>query len=414
MAKGTGSVIGGMLLIAGSCIGAGMLGLPIVTGFAGFFPSLLMFFIAWIFMTATALLLVEVNGWFSKQVNLLSMSGSTLGKWGKNLCWVMYLFLFYSLLVAYISGSGSLVSTILQNSFSLKLPIWIASLFFVILFGWVVYLGTRRVDHVNRGLMFGKIGFFILLIIVGIQFLRPGLLLRTEPKYVFSALPLLVIAFGFHNMIPSLTAYLNGDLKRVRITIVGGSLMAFVIYLIWEILVLGIVPLRGPNGLIASLMSDQEASQAIAAIVRSPAISVFSQGLAFFAILTSFLAQALSLVHFLADGFKINYKKQESVGLCILALLPPLVLSLIYPQLFFKALNFAGGICAVVLFGIMPALMVWMGRYRKQTSSGYQVPGGKATLIGVLVIAAFIFILQFSSMIGFHFVPDPHSLPRGM
>ncbi len=416
MAKksGSGSVIGGMLLIAGSCIGAGMLGLPILTGFAGFFPSLLMFFVAWLFMTATALLLVEVNGWFSKQVNLLSMVGSTLGNWGKNLCWMTYLFLFYALLVAYISGSGSLVSTIAQNAFSFNLPVWIGSLFFVVLFGWVVYLGTQKVDHVNRGLMFGKIGFFFLLIILGIHFLRPGLLLRTEPKYVFSALPLLVIGFGFHNMIPSLTAYLNGDLKRVRITIIGGSLMAFIIYLIWEILVLGIVPLRGPNGLIASLMNDQEASQSIAAIVRSPAISIFSQGLAFFAILTSFLAQALSLVHFLADGFKINYKKQESVGLCILALGPPLLLSLIYPQLFFKALNFAGGICAVVLFGILPVFMVWMGRYRKQESSGYQVPGGKATLIGVFVVALFIFILQLASMVGYNFVSNPHTIHRGM
>jgi tyrosine-specific transport protein len=39
-----GSIFGGVLLIAGSCIGAGMLGLPIITGIAGFFPSLLMFF----------------------------------------------------------------------------------------------------------------------------------------------------------------------------------------------------------------------------------------------------------------------------------------------------------------------------------------------------------------------------------
>ena len=37
-----GSVIGGMLLITGSCVGAGMLGLPIVTGLVGFFPSLIL------------------------------------------------------------------------------------------------------------------------------------------------------------------------------------------------------------------------------------------------------------------------------------------------------------------------------------------------------------------------------------
>ncbi|NGX44712.1 MAG: hypothetical protein K1060chlam3_00887, partial [Candidatus Anoxychlamydiales bacterium] len=36
-----GSVLGGMLLIAGSCIGAGMLGLPVLLGLTGFFPSII-------------------------------------------------------------------------------------------------------------------------------------------------------------------------------------------------------------------------------------------------------------------------------------------------------------------------------------------------------------------------------------
>jgi len=35
-----GNLLGGMLLVAGSCIGAGMLALPILTGLAGFIPSL--------------------------------------------------------------------------------------------------------------------------------------------------------------------------------------------------------------------------------------------------------------------------------------------------------------------------------------------------------------------------------------
>lgn len=155
-----GSVIGGMLLIAGSCIGAGMLGLPIVTGISGFFPSLSMFFLGWLFMTATALLLVEVNGWFSRQVNLLTMANHSLGRWGKGICWITYLFLFYALLVAYISGIGSLIGSFVQTSFHISMPIWVGSFIFVLLFGWIVYLGTRSVDLFNRGLMFGKIGFF--------------------------------------------------------------------------------------------------------------------------------------------------------------------------------------------------------------------------------------------------------------
>lgn len=402
-----GSVLGGMLLIAGSCIGAGMLGLPIITGISGFFPSLSMFFCAWLFMTATALLLVEVNGWFSRQVNLLTMSNHSLGKWGKGICWVTYLFLFYALLVAYISGIGSLISSFFHTSLNTTIPIWLGSFIFVLLFGWIVYLGTRNVDLFNRGLMLGKIGFFVLLVVIGFQFIRPGLLLRSDPIYAPSALPLLVIAFGFHNMIPSLTAYLRGDLRRVRLTIIGGSVLALLIYLIWEVLVLGIVPLHGPNGLAASLSNDREASQAIAGALKSSWIRTFSQGLAFFALLTSFLAQALSLVHFLSDGLKISYKKQESLSICALALLPPLVLSLIYPQLFFKALNFAGGICAVILFGLLPVAMVWIGRYRMSPPTSYQMSGGKPALVLIFCFALFILFLQLSTMFGASYIPNP-------
>ncbi len=462
-----GSMIGGMLLIAGSCIGAGMLGLPIVTGLSGFLPSLTMFFCAWLFMTSTALLLVEANGWHSRQVNLLTMTGQTLGKWGKGVCWITYLFLFYALLVAYISGIGGLCNTFFHVSLNASFPVWLGSLIFVILFGWVVYLGTRKVDLFNRGLMMGKIIFFILLVFIGAAYINPQLLSRSDPIYAPSALPLLVIAFGFHNMIPSLTAYLKGDLKKVRLTIIGGSLMAFVIYLVWEILVLGIVPFSGPTGLVASLKNDREASQSLSLILRSPSVRIFSQGLAFFAILTSFLAQALSLVHFLADGLKIKYKepvaklhvsgkskilatsgqnlhagsagggedilekgaepplgqrapkgrfsaaksfatgsnKQENLWLCALALLPPLVLSLIYPQLFFKALNFAGGVCAVILFGVLPVAMVWIGRYRKAPPTTYRMSGGKPALVLILCFALFILFLQLSTMMGASFIP---------
>jgi tyrosine-specific transport protein len=393
-----GSVLGGILLIVGSCIGAGMLGLPIQTGLSGFFPSVFMFFLSWAFMTTTALLVVEVNGWFSRKVNFLTMTEQTLGKFGKAMCWVTYLFLFYALLVAYISGSGSLLSTIFQNSFSISLPMWGGSLFFVVLFGWVVYLGTRGVDLFNRLLMFVKVAFFVLFLFIGVRYIQPALLMRSDTHHMLSSLPLLVIAFGFHNIIPSLTSYLNGDLKRVRLTIIGGSLSCLVIYIIFEWVVLGIVPLGGAHGLAASLKQDMEASQAVSAIVRSPWVRTFAQGFGFVALLTSFLAQTMSLVHFLADGMKVNTKQKENLWICVLALLPPLVFSFFFPNLFFKALNFAGGICAVILFGLLPVGMVWMGRYRRQTATGYTVPGGKLALGLVVLFSLLILSVQLVAM----------------
>ncbi|MEI8328764.1 MAG: aromatic amino acid transport family protein, partial [Chlamydiia bacterium] len=156
----------------------------------------------------------------------------------------------------------------------------------------------------------------------------------------------------------------------------------------------------GSAGLLTSFNQDREASQALAMVMRSPWLAGFSQGLAFFAILTSFLAQSLSLVHFLADGLKVKKEKKESIPLCLLALLPPLILSLIYPQLFFAALNFAGGICAVILFGVLPIVMVWIGRYRKQQCPPYLMGGGKPLLCLVASFAIFIFLFQISAMCG--------------
>lgn len=395
-----GSLLGGVLLIGGSCIGAGMLGLPILTGIAGFFPSLAMFFAAWLFMTITGLLLVEVNGGFSHKANIITMAGHTLGKVGKTLSWTLYLFLFYALLVAYISGSGALCSSFFG------FPDWVSSLFFTLLFGSVVYFGTRTVDHWNRVLMVGMIVTYMGLVFLGVNKVKFFNLLHSVPSYALFSLPVLVVSFGYHNMIPTLTSYMKGDLKRVRLTIIYGGLLALFIYLIWEIIVLGIVPIEGEWGILNSYRMGREGSQALAGVLGSSGVSLFAQGFAFFAILTSFLAQALSLVHFLADGFQVKHEKQENVWMCAAALLPPLLFALIQPHLFLKALSL-GGALAAILFGIVPVLMVWRGRYHQRLTSPYRVIGGRGLLIGIFLFASLIILFQIASMVGSPLIPKP-------
>jgi tyrosine-specific transport protein len=284
-----------------------------------------------------------------------------------------------------------------MQSFGWKISSWVGSFAFVALFGVVVYAGTRQVDLWNRVLMAFKITFFFALIVIGTRFVQPKLLTYTQPSLAIFSLPILVISFGFHNMIPTLTSYMQGDLKRVRIAIFGGSLLSFFIYLLWQILVLGTVPV---DGLIESFQLGQEGSQALVSIIKSPWIALFAQGLAFFAILTSFLAQSLSLVHFLADGFKISSDRRENPLLCLLVLIPPLILAFACPRIFFQALNFAGGFCAVLLFGVLPVLILWNGRYRKTITAPYVVPGGKLLLCLIFAFACFIFIFQLLSTLG--------------
>lgn len=379
-----------------------MLGLPIMTGLSGFYPSLIAFFCAWGFMTLTGLLLVETNGWFKVKVNFVTMVGKTLGNKGKFFCWLLYLFLFYALLLAYIAGIGSLVNKIGEEFFRIAIPDWTGSLFFVVLFGWVVYMGTRPVDLWNRCLMIGKISAFLGLVFIGATHVQSSFLERSTPEFALYALPVLVISFGFHNMIPSLTDYLKNDLKKVRKSIIMGGLFALSIYLIWQIIVLGIVPMQG---IVENYKEGNEATQALIGFLGSSWVSYFATFLAFFAILTSFLAQALSLSHFLADGLKVNWKKHEELWLVVLTLLPPLFLAILFPNIFLKALNFAGGICAVILFGIMPVMMVWKGRYKQGIETKYQVFGGKPLLVAIFLAALFVIFFQLSNMFDAPYIP---------
>ena len=399
-----GSILGGALLIMGSCVGAGMLGLPVITGLAGFFPTLLMFVIAWLFMTTTALLILETTSWFEKPVNLISMVAYALGPIWKVLCWVLYLFLFYSLLVAYMSLSGNHVSSFLKTAADFSFPDWGGTLFFVSLFGCLVYMGTYPVDYLNRFLMIGKIGAFLIVIGLGMRFVSPHLLGYFQPKYALFSFPILITSFGFQNMIPSIFHYMGGDRVRIRKAIWLGSIFTVLIYLIWEIIVLGILP---SQIITKSFQADIDGAQSLKNYLGSSSIGYIAQILAFFAILTSFLAQSLSLVHFLRDGFKITKKKKESVSMCFLALLPPLFFSIFYRNVFFQALSFAGGICATFLFGIFPALMVWIGRYRKKHLVEDRVRGGKSFLILILIISCFIFFYQITQMLSIPLFPKP-------
>lgn len=400
MSKDSGSVLGGVLLICGSCIGAGMLGLPIITGLAGFVPSLFGFFAAWLFMTLTGLLLVEATGWFPHRSNMITMVGHTLGKVGKMLSWVLYLFLFYALLVAYVSGSGQIFA-----SFT-GLPVWSCSLLFILLFGWIVYFGTRAVDLCNRWLVLGLIIAYLALVFLGLQKVDITLLLHSIPTYAFIALPVLVVSFGYHNMVPTLTTYMKGDLKKVRLTILLGSLLALLIYLLWEVIVMGIVPYNGSFGILDSYLHGREGADSLSRALGSSWVTFFAQAFAFFAILTSFLAQGLGLVHFLSDGFQIKYRRRENIWMCVSVFIPPLFFALVQPQIFFSALSL-GGVIAASLFGIIPVLMIWRGRYLLKLGRSYRVFGGKPLLVAIFLFALLICVFHIANMVDAPFLPKP-------
>lgn len=391
----SGSVLGGILLVSGCCIGAGMLGLPVLSALAGWQPSVVMFVLSWIFMLCTGLLLLEVNLWFNDDVNIVSMAKRTLGSVGQAVAWIVFLFLFYSLMVAYISGSGELFADFFEQTTSILIPAWVGSIFFSMILGILLFIGTTAVDRFNRILMAGLILSYLALVAVGISHVNSDFLSHNNWAMSTYVLPAMIVSFGFHNLVPSLTTYLQRNVRRLQLTLIIGSIIPLIVYLIWEWLILGLIPIEGETGFVTALDKGHMATQALKAAVGSAWVVDFAQYFAFFAIVTSFVGVALSFVDFLSDGLHVKKTAAGKILLCALVLVPPFIFAVIYPRIFLVALGYAGGFGAVILFGILPALMVWSGRYYKKFSEKPLVPGGKVTLILVILFSLTVITLQF-------------------
>lgn len=389
-----GHLLGGTLLITGISIGVGMLALPVATAQGGFFPALAVYFICWLFMLCTGLLFLEACTWVPDGSNLISMARHLLGRSGEGFCWVIYLFLFTCLMIAHTAAGGSIVSQISSHT----IPQWLGALIYVAIFSPAVYLGTAWVDRLNMGLMTGVVISYLLFVIFAAPYVNFDLLTTTHFSKAWYALPVVFTAFGYQSLIPTLMSYMNRDIKKVRFAIICGTAIPFLIYVIWEFLILGIIPFEGMGGLKEALEKGQNAVEPLGNFIHNPSINKIGIAFAFFAMTTSMYGLSIAYMDFLADGLKVQKKGIKKLGLYAIVFLFPLVITWINPEIFIKALNYAGGVGVALLLGAMPILMVWSGRYYKGHSLLHQqIKGGKIALSILLAFVVFELIIQITS-----------------
>ncbi len=383
MTRSFSKVTTASLLVAGTAIGAGMLALPVATAQGGFIPAVVMYVLCWLFMSVTGLLLLEVCLFMPKDANLISMSYHLLGKKGKIVSWVLYLFLFYCLSIAYVAGGGGFVSTVSEGMIS---PKWGIALF-TLVFAPVVYLGTQSVGRVNIVLMGGLCLSYLAFVFLGYQHVQIDFLHHVSWPAAILSLPIIFTSFSYQGIIPSLTSYMKGNARLVRAAILIGTAVPLLIYIVWEFLILGIIPLDGPLGLCQAKELGQSAVFSLRHYLSSPWIYGIGQSFAFCALTTSFLGVTLGLVDFLADGFRVVNMGKNRLLLCAAVFIPPVLIACWKPGIFLGALTYAGGIGCALLLGLMPVLMVWKGRYHKGYGLRYaQVGGGKIMLILLVLI----------------------------
>ena len=395
--------LGSALLIAGTEIGAGMLALPLITGVMGFFYSAVLFIICFLFMLTSLFYLLEATLMTTKvNANLISIVKERLGPIGQFVAWLFFLLLLYAVAAAYLSGGGSLIAEVLSAGWNKPVSPNVGIFVFLVIFGFIVVFGTRAVDVINRLCMFGLAGSFFLLLI----FVTPNVhwdhFRGGDPVYIWAAVPVVILSFTCNIIVPSLRTYLSGDVHKLKLSFFWGSLIPLFFYLVWEFLIIGMLPLTGEYGLESIGSAAHPVSrltEALSHFLRVSWIAILVGLFSFFALVTSFFGVALSLYDFLADGFHIKKTVGGRFLLLIMMFVPPLLFAFFYPKGFILAIGYAG-VFVAILYGTLPVLMVWKGRYIEKKEERFKVFGGRFLMLIVLAGSLFVIFFQIAATRG--------------
>ncbi|GAK87527.1 tryptophan-specific transport protein [Vibrio ponticus] len=396
--KGTPSLLGGSCIIASVCVGAGMLGLPSAGAGAWTTWSVIAITLTMAIMTISGWMLLEAFKHYDLKVSFNTVTKDMLGSKINGLNNITVYFVGGILLYAYITSSGLILQGMLGISSQL------ASILFVLIFSTFVWHSTRAVDRISVVL----IAFMILSFVFGVS----GLALNIDMSVLFDSvnkqssyapyamamLPVALTSFGYHHSVSSMRAY-YGEERRAKYAILGGTIIALALYLLWMLSIYGNLPREKFGPVIEQGGNVDVLLSALGSVIASEKVANAINSFSMAALLSSFIGVGLGVFDFIADLFKFDDTKQGRTKSWAVTFLPPLIMSLLFPFGFVIAIGYAGA-AATVWACIIPALLAYKSRARKDGAEGFMAPGGNGMIAAVIIFGVLTAVFHILSMLG--------------
>mmetsp|Transcript_34126 Transcript_34126/g.49579 ORF Transcript_34126/g.49579 Transcript_34126/m.49579 type:complete len:359 (-) Transcript_34126:53-1129(-) len=351
-------------------------------------------------MLSTGLLIAEVNcnsrttypnSATSESNGILAMTKSIFGEYAAAFCGIIYVFIHYTLLIAYVSQAGNILSDV----FHLKSFIG-PLLFSCILGGTMAFGSTRLIENVNNGFVAVVLASFASLVLAQFNGIHLETLLNTSNwSAVLPAIPVMFVALVYHNIVPSICSSLQYNKAKIATTLTVGTLIPLIMFVVWI-------------GVSLGNKTGESLAQTVGGVPISSLIQLFSES----AIVTSFIGFVIGLMDFYRDIFPSNpnsnhnQRRINDLALFALVLVPPTVVATLSdPSIFITALDVAGTYGISVLFGILPILLAFKSRQNYESkkvktedfvgtelSSSYAsfVPGGSWSLLALMSFTLFV------------------------
>lgn len=395
------SIFGGACIIAGVCVGAGMLALPSAGAGAWTIWSSAVLILTMAVMTLSGWMLLEAYQNYDLRASFNTVTRDVLGGGMNLLNNLAVYFVGGILLYAYITTLGDIFGAMLA------IHNQAASLVACVLFGGFVWYSTRAVDRISILLIILMVGTFVFSIFGLTAHINLDTLLDKSSMnsqyapYAMMMIPVALTSFGYHHSVTSMRAYYGNEKSAAKV-ILYGMLLALGIYLLWLWSIFGNLPRSAFAPVIAKGGDVHMLLEALGGVVDSSSVKKTLDSFALAAVISSFIGVGLGLFDFIADFLKIPDTRAGRSKTWLCTFLPPLILSLIAPFGFVQAIGYAGAV-ATIWTCIVPALLVFFIRRKNQgkphLSKGFQVGGGLLTIALVLLFGSITAVFHFMNML---------------
>lgn len=305
----------------------------------------------------------------------------TLGRGGALITAGTYLLLHYAILTAYTAQGGAMLGELMSDlEQGMGLPaksIWplaLAAGFALTIGGGMYSLSTRTVEKVNNVLVAGVVISFLTVVSQTVGHIDVSQLVDAMNWGELGhgeIISVLFVSCVFHNVVSSVSMRLEGDRRKIRRVLVGGTAIPVGMFVLYTGAILGSGGVGENSGVGVALFS-------LLAVATS--FVGFVEGL-------TELWTDLRVTRLGEEEEKV--RRSEWINYAA-TLIPPIVFTTVGKDVFLKALDVAGTYGIAMLFGAVPAAMAWKSREGEREK--WRMVGGGEWVLGMMVVLPMMLI----------------------
>ena len=357
-------------LVFGTCVGAGLVALPMLAVHVGIGPAsliiMMMVYIAW----RSSMMTVDLNALHRTPSSIVQLGEIYSGKKAFGITLASFYLLSFSLLTVYFSCVSDTIKTFCHFGQTTGILICGCGLF------GVLSLKTRIFSSLNTCF----VGLLMVVIAVAIfQTCADGRQALPESpwqaKDLLAFLPVIFTSFGVQNVCHTIYGYLDGDKRKIRLAFFIGILLPAVVYIAWIVCVLNTIASHDAafyQRLQAHQVSVGELIAFLCDCSHYKSLGFFLKTLTLLAVITSAVGIAIGLLQAMKE---LLSDKSARLLVCIV----PVVINLTISDVFLKILSFGGMVATVFVF-FMPYYL--LKKQKQPLTVGEHV----CCLFGIIVV----------------------------